>query len=110
MKQILISILHSQIMEITKDPLIVNVADHADIVSVLIAADQIFAQVKKGPFPIENLSSLLQLVWNPREWNFYDDVGVEGRSSDGKWLKIRADLSLNLPPNSDIKLTPDAGC
>ena len=110
MKQISLSILHSDIMEILKDPITVFVDDDADIVKVIAAADEKFTGINKARFPIENLSSFLQLVWDLEKWNFFEDVGVEGRSPEGKWLRIRADPSLNLPPLSDIKLTPDAGC
>ncbi|MHA1266963.1 MAG: hypothetical protein ACTSRS_17125 [Candidatus Helarchaeota archaeon] len=110
MKEILISVLASEIMEIAKDPIKVTVDDDADFIQAMAAADRIFAKLSEGKFPIEQLSSLLQLVFDPRSWNFYEDMGIECRTPDGRWIPLRADPSLNLPPGTDIKLTPDSGC
>ena len=110
MKEIKIDILASEIMEITKEPLTVAVEDDAEIVQAIAAADQIFARLSHGKFPIKNITSLLQLVWNPREWNFYEDMGIEIRDLAGNWIPLRGNPLLNLPPGTSVKLTPDAGC
>lgn len=110
MKDIIISVLASEIMEIAKDPIAVTVDDDADIVQALAAADKIFTKMHGGKFPIEELSSLLQLVFNPRTWEFYEDMGLEARAPDKTWVPLRGNASLNLPQGTDVKLTPDAGC
>ena len=110
MKEITISILHPDIFKITKDPITVHVADDADVVQVIAAADEIFAKIAKGSFPIENLSNLLQLVWDIKSWNFFVDVGVEVRDRNKTWLPLRDNPTLILPAGTDVKLNPDAGC
>ena len=110
MKEITISILQHEIMELVKEPFKVLVEDDADIVKTLAAVDQFFTTLYKGNFPIQNVSSILQLVWNPRIWNFYEDMGLEIRDQDGNWIPLRGDPTFILPSGTDIKLTPDAGC
>ncbi|MHA1650911.1 MAG: hypothetical protein ACTSYB_12015 [Candidatus Helarchaeota archaeon] len=110
MKQITISVLHPDIFKVTEDPITVTVDDNADIIQAIAAADRIFHQLCKGDFPVENLSSLLQFVWDVKSWNFFVDVGVEARAPDKTWLPLRDDPTLNLPPGAEIKLNPDAGC
>ncbi|NVM54812.1 MAG: hypothetical protein HWN66_14005 [Candidatus Helarchaeota archaeon] len=110
MKEITISIFHPEIFEITTDPITVNINDDADIVQAIAAADQVFAQLIKDSFPVENLSSLLQLIWDIESWNFFVDVGIEVRTPDKTWLPLRDDPTLILPPGTDVKLNPDAGC
>ena len=109
MKQITIHILDPYIFEITKDPISVTVDDDADIVQAIAAADQIFAQMTKS-FPLENLSNLLQYVWDLKEWDFFVDVGVEVRDSEKNWIALRDEPTLILPPGTSVKLNPDAGC
>ena len=110
MKQIIIHILDPYIFEITKDLISVTVNDDADIVQAIAAADQIFAQMTKGSFPLENLSNLLQYVWDLKEWDFFVDVGVEVRDGEKNWIALRDDPTLILPPGTSVKLNPDAGC
>ncbi len=110
MKTITLSILHPNFSKALKDPLKVTIEDKADIISTLIAADKSFAQIHEGPFPIENISSLLQLLWNFRTQGFYEDIGIEARTPEGEWLPLRDTPLIDLPSGSDIKLNPDAGC
>ena len=110
MKQILLSILHPNLTKILKEPLTVTIEDDDDIVKTIIAADKLFARIHKGPFPIENIYSLLQLLWNFRTESFYEDIGIDARTPEGEWLPLRDTPLIDLPPNSDIKLNPDAGC
>jgi len=110
MKEILLSVLHTSLTNILKEPLMVTVKDDADIVQTLIAADKLFAQIHKGPFPIENIHSLLQLLWDFQTKGFYEDVGIDARTPEGEWLPLRDTPLMELPSGSDIKLNPDAGC
>ena len=110
MKEVSIFVLHPELFSVSGDPITVEVADDADVVQAIAAADKIFAQLNKGSFPIENISNLLQLVWDIEAWNFFVDVGVEARAPDKSWLPLRDDPSLILPPGADVKLNPDAGC
>lgn len=110
MKQIVLSILHPSLTKILKEPLMVKVEDNADIVKTIIAADKLFAQIHKDPFPIENIYSLLQLLWDFRTESFYEDIGIDARTPEGEWLPLRDTPLINLPPDSDVKLNPDAGC
>ncbi|MFX1294559.1 MAG: hypothetical protein ACFFD2_06875 [Promethearchaeota archaeon] len=110
MKEISISVLASEIMELAKEPIKVTIDDNADFVQAMAAADLLFAKLHGGTFPIKTISSLLQLVFDLRTWNFYEDMGIECRTSDGGWIALRDTPNLNLPPGTDIKLTPDAGC
>ena len=110
MKTIILSILHPNFTKTLPDPIKVTVEDDANIISALIAADKSFAQLHKGSFPIENISSLLQLIWNFRTQGFYEDIGIEARTPEGEWLPLQDTPLINIPSGSDIKLNPDAGC
>lgn len=110
MKDIKILVLHPEIFQVTKDPINVRVADNADVIEVIAAADKEFSKLTKGSFPVENLSSLLQFVWDVKENNFFVDVGVEVRGPDKTWIPLREDPTISLPAGTDVKLNPDAGC
>jgi hypothetical protein len=110
MKKITISILHPNFTKTLSDPIQVTVEENADIIGTLIAADKSFARIHKETFPIENMSSLLQLIWNFRTQGFYEDIGIEARTPQGEWLPLRDTPLINIPAGSDIKLNPDAGC
>lgn len=110
MKKISVQILHPNILELIDEPIAVSIDEKADIVKIISDADDKFSQITKGSFPIENLSSLLQLLWDVKNWEFFEDVGIEARTSNGAWIPLRADPDLVIPPDADIKLNPDAGC
>ena len=110
MKEVTIFVLHPELFKILDDPVTVTIEDDADVVQAIAAADRIFTERSGGKFPLENISSLLQLVWDINNWNFFVDVGVEARTPDKSWLALRDDPSLILPAGTDIKLNPDAGC
>ncbi len=110
MKEVTVFVLHPELFKVLAEPITVTVGDDADVVQALAAADEVFAERSKGQFPLNNISSLLQLVWDIKNWNFFVDVGVEAHAPDKSWLALRDDPSLNLPAGADIKLNPDAGC
>ncbi len=110
MKKIKVAVLHPDIFPVTADPIMVTVDDNADVIQAIAAADKVFLKLAKGSFPIKNLSSLLQFVWDITSWNFFEDVGIDARTPDNTWIPLRDDPTRSLPPGSDIKLNPDAGC
>lgn len=110
MKRINLAILHPRIFEITSDPITVEVDEAADVVQVIAAADLHFALMTKGFFPIENISSLLQLVWDVKNWNFFEDVGIDARDAAQNWIPLRLDPTASLPTGATVTLNPDAGC
>lgn len=110
MKTITLHFLHPHVMEIHRDPIEVTVDNNADIIQAIAAGDLILAQKFKGKFPLEDVSSFLQLVWDPNEWTFFEDVGIEARDAEKTWIALRDNPNVVLPPGSDVKINPDAGC
>ncbi|MHA1278469.1 MAG: hypothetical protein ACTSQI_13275 [Candidatus Helarchaeota archaeon] len=110
MKEVKIFVLHPDLFKILDEPVTVMVDDEADVVQAIAAADKVFLEKSEGDFPLENLFSLLQLVWDVNEWNFFVDVGIDARAPDKSWLPLRDDPELVLPAGADIRLNPDAGC
>jgi hypothetical protein len=58
------------------------------------------------------IKTLMQLLWNPNDQRFYDDVGVEARTAppESNSFPIETDWRTNIPDGAWIVLTPDAGC
>ncbi len=110
MKTITLHFLHPEIMQFYKEPIQVTVDDDADVVHAIAAGDQVLAQKLKGKFPLAEVSSFLQLVWDPIKWNFFEDVGIDARDAEKTWIPLRDDPTIVLPPGSDVKINPDAGC
>ncbi|MHA1893194.1 MAG: hypothetical protein ACTSX4_01710 [Candidatus Helarchaeota archaeon] len=110
MKKIELAILNSEIRAISENFSLV-IDDDADVVDIIAAADKkLFEILGNRPFPIDIFNNLLHLLYNPKTGKFYTDVGVEARDKDGKWLPIAEDTSIQVPDQSYIYLTPDAGC
>jgi hypothetical protein len=63
-------------------------------------------------FMEDSVKCLLQLLWNHHTKEFYGDVGVEITSGPPDWSQFRETHALFDPlwPNSNVMLTPDAGC
>lgn len=110
MKTVFLSILHNKILKI-KENFQIELPDNGNVIDAIAAADRQFKEIlKERPFPIEILHNLLQLLWNPKSGDFYVDLGIDARDADNKWLPIADEPFFNLPHNSRIFLTPDAGC
>ncbi|NVM27707.1 MAG: hypothetical protein HWN65_02605 [Candidatus Helarchaeota archaeon] len=110
MKTITLHFLHPHVMEIHRDPIDVTVDNDADVIQAIAAGDRFLTQKHKGKFPLEGISSFLQLVWDPNEWTFFEDVGIEARDAEKAFIPLRDDPTVVLPPGSDVKINPDAGC
>ena len=110
MKTVELAILNSEILKYI-DSMFLSVEDNADVIDILAAGDrEFFKMLGDKPFPIDVFKNLLQLIYNPETDEFYSDIGVEARDKDKNWIPIVKDLSANIPDNSFIYLTPDAGC
>ena len=110
MKNITLTILHDKIMKF-KDEFHVQISDNGSTIDAIAAADkQLFEILKGKPFPIKVLNNMLQLLWNPKNGEFYVDLGIDARDENQNWLPVADDPQYNLPDNSSVFLTPDAGC
>lgn len=105
--------------KIVQTPREMTVPDSATVLDIIALLDQEYAQKiqndgndHKLDFMDERMQTLLQLLWNPIEQRFYDDVGVEARTAPpaSDSLPIESEWNLNIPDGSWIVLTPDAGC
>ena len=94
-----------------KDEFNVQIPDDGSTVDAIAAADrELFEILKDKPFPIQVLNNMLQLLWNPKTGEFYIDLGIDARDENKSWLPVANDPLYNLPNNSSVFLTPDAGC
>jgi hypothetical protein len=97
-----------------------DVPDDANIIDILVSIDQEYwekmydvpNEQRKLHFYDENIHFLLQLLWDPREQRFCEDVGIDSfiDGASDQTIPIESDWKLSLPPDSRIILTPDAGC
>ena len=67
---------------------------------------------KNSPFPLYDghIKTYLQLFWDPRKNEIYDDCAVNAYGPNMQFMPLRDDIDLNLYPDSEIKIHPDAGC
>ena len=67
---------------------------------------------KESVFMDAKIWSLMQMLWNPETGKFYEDVGIEARTAapESEMIPIDTDVQINIPSESWIVLTPDAGC
>jgi len=56
------------------------------------------------------IRSILQLIWNARTNEIFEDIGIEARDGLQTWLPIRSDPLFKVPDGSTILMTPDPGC
>lgn len=121
MKKIRIGIMNlSNFRDIVKTPRFMDVPDDANIIDILVTIDQEYwskmfdtpNEERKLHFYDEYIHFLLQLLWDPREQRFCDDVGIDSfvNGASDQIIPIESNWKFNLPPDSRIILTPDAGC
>jgi hypothetical protein len=105
--------------EIINTPKTYLVHDRSNIIELIALLDQDFqnvsipTEITKNPiFLYKEVTFLLQLLWNPELERFYNDVGVEARTSfpESKAIPIDTNWRMNIPDGSWIILTPDATC
>ncbi|MHA1720256.1 MAG: hypothetical protein ACTSWX_10440 [Promethearchaeota archaeon] len=60
----------------------------------------------------KKVHSILQLLWNPENGEFYEDVGIEliTPTQTEDVIPIEKDWCVKIPDQAWIVLTPDAGC
>ena len=111
MKQVKVSILDPALRPFIPDETQVTVDDGADFIDVLARIDETYMKrpikAKRGSVIIR---SILQLVWNARTNEIFEDIGIEARDGSQGWLPLRGNPLSNLPDTSTILITPDPGC
>lgn len=73
---------------------------------------QVLVNPENSPLPIYDgyIHYYLQLFWDPLKNEIYDDCAINAYGPNREFMSLRDNLSINLYPNSEIKLHPDAGC
>jgi hypothetical protein len=121
MKSIRIAIMNlSYFREVVKTPRYIEVPDDANILDILYMLDMEYWEKMKGVphskrkmhFYDDKIHFLMQLLWDPNNLRFCEDVGIDTwyDPPTDESIPIEKDWKINLPPNSRIVLTPDAGC
>ncbi|MHA1270297.1 MAG: hypothetical protein ACTSPY_10960 [Candidatus Helarchaeota archaeon] len=110
MNKVQISVMSSAILKMVKIPFQVSISDSENILHAIAKADLQLFEKTNGKFPIEDLKSMLQLIYDPESGEFYDDVGIDVRDESKKYINIRKDPTLELHNNIIAIFTPDAGC
>ncbi|MHA1250634.1 MAG: hypothetical protein ACTSRP_11640 [Candidatus Helarchaeota archaeon] len=100
----------SKILKIKRDPFEISIDEGQSLIHAIAKADLKFHEITGGKFPIEGIKSMLQLVYDPKTGEFYDDVGIDVRDSNKKYLRVRLDPLMPIPNDSVAIITPDAGC
>ncbi len=96
----------------------ITVKDNATFPEALAMVDKyIEDHPEESIFPIFEgyIHNYLQLFWDPKNNEIYDDVGIfpYGPDENGllrKYIPLRENITFNLYPNSVIDLQPDSGC
>jgi hypothetical protein len=116
-KQIHISILDPAVDKILASPQIVEISDNGDLIEAIAAFDRkFFDHSKENPISRQKIldereaKSLLHMLWNPRQNALYPNIGLEARGPQMKWIPLKDNMDLTLPPDSSIIITVDAGC
>lgn len=121
MKKIRIGIMNlSNFRDVVKTPRFIDIPDDANIIDVIHILDQEYWEKMRGVpnkqrklhFYDEDIHFLMQLLWNPKEERFCEDVGIDTFTDppSDQVIPIESDWKFILPPDSRIILTPDAGC
>jgi len=92
--------------------------DNANIIEGLAKVDKyIFEHPEESIFPIfdDYIHNYLQLVWNPKINEIYEDIGLSayGPDEEGilrRFMPLREDIEFSLYPNSVVDIQPDSGC
>jgi hypothetical protein len=63
-------------------------------------------------FRFDAVYSILQMLWTSKERRFYSDVSVEARTAapEARLLPLKDQFDIDIPNNSWVVITPDAGC
>ncbi|MBN2149932.1 MAG: hypothetical protein JW839_00670 [Candidatus Lokiarchaeota archaeon] len=56
------------------------------------------------------IKSILQMAWNARTNEIFEDIGIEARDGAQNWLPLRNEPLTKVPDGSTILITPDPGC
>jgi hypothetical protein len=109
----------SHFRPIVKTPREIPISDSTNVLDIIAMLDQEFQHKTSGDgidhsevFLDGKIKTLMQLLWNPNDQRFYDDVGVEARTAPPESNSIRIDTNWKTPISDGawIVLTPDAGC
>ena len=107
------------IRPIIKMPLELKLPEGTNIVDIIAKFDEIYQNAIKDDNRFHNMDfldkkvhSILQLLWNPKTEQFYEDVGLEAMipSQTGDSIPIEKDWRVEIPDQAWVVLTPDAGC
>jgi hypothetical protein len=106
--------------KILKTPIMMPLPSDGTILDVIGNLDEKYFKITEGDgedhskdFLDDHIHSLMQLLWNPTTAEFYDDVGVECRTSPdlgSESVPIEKDPFLSLGDGDWAVLTPDSGC
>ncbi|MHA1311081.1 MAG: hypothetical protein ACTSQO_09135 [Candidatus Helarchaeota archaeon] len=110
MKTIQFLLINSEILKINKEPFTILIDDTGNIIHTIAKADLELFKMTNGQFPIKGIKSMLQVIYNPKTGEFYEDVGIDVRDNNKKYLNVRSDPLLILPDQTVAIFTPDIGC
>ncbi len=119
MKDVNVTISLHTFRKVVKMPRVMSLPDDAHIIDIISTLDQEFHEKTRndGPahtmdFQDKKVKSLLQMLWNPKEEKFYNDVGIEARTPfpDLKALPVDTNWKFSIPSGANLILTPDPMC
>ena len=94
-----------------------HVADQTTVIDLIAILDRQFyeevrlaGKARSTDFYWKQVHSLLELFWNPEIQSFYDDVGIEAWTAQSKPIAVEKDWKIEIPDQSWVYFTPDAGC
>jgi len=110
MKRIKIDIAESTFNQVFKKPIELELDDDANIIDAMAALDNYIINLSIRPKKYSwNAITTIQLIWNPKEWDFFQDVGIEARGPNNELIP-RSNLFNPLPDGTSVVFWPEAGC
>jgi len=119
MKKIKITISLHTFRRVIKMPCELDLPNDSNIIDILSKLDEKYHMLVKDDnkshimdFQDKKVKSLLQMLWDPWEERFYNDVGIEARKPfpELKALPIEKNWAFNIPSDATLILTPDPMC
>lgn len=91
----------------------IEINDDANFIQIMAILDKyVFEHPEESPLPIYEgyIHSFLQLFWDPRINEIYDDCAVQAYGPNKAFVPLRESIESNLQTVNDILLQVDYGC
>ncbi len=109
MKQVKFVVHEPSVNKVVGSELALALDDDASVVDAINEVGKLIKS-KVRSFPLSDYLSLLHMVYNPVENNFYKQVAIAAYAESGEMLNIRDNPKQQLPEGTTVILIPAGGC